>query len=414
MVREFAPEVAGTLAESPQTLAYLREALAGVVARGTARKVFAGFPLDEVPVAGKTGTGEVFGRQATSWFASFAPADAPRYAVVMMISQGGTGAGTSGRSVRAIHEALFGVHDGGADPGRSVLAGGDVAEGLPTFGPTGFRWPRGPGPGVGPARGPGAGRRGRPVRASGGHHGGRPGVRRWGGAVTVPLPTRGPTGMPVAAAGSATPRTAPQPLRRWDWPLVLAAISLCLLGAALVWSATSARLTANGQWGGSSAARHLANLVIGLGLCWVVSRLGYRALRRYTPILYVGSSITGLLLVLSPVGSTINGAHSWIRLPAGFTIQPSEFAKVAIIVAVALVLADRSPTDVPDGRTVLRALVIAAVPAGLSCCSRTWAPCWSSAPSSRACWWSPGCPPGTCSPWRAPVPLPSRWPSRSG
>ena len=183
--------------------------------------------------------------------------------------------------------------------------------------------------------------------------------------MTVPLPTRGPsTGMPVAAAGSATPRTAPQPLRRWDWPLVLAAISLCLLGTALVWSATSARLTANGQWGGSSAARHLANLVIGLGLCWVVSRMGHRALRRYTPILY-GLSITGLLLVLSPVGSTINGAHAWIRLPAGFTIQPSEFAKVAIIVAGALVLADRSPTDVPDGRTVLRALVIAAVPAGL-------------------------------------------------
>ncbi len=173
VVREFAPEVAGTLAESPQTLAYLREALAGVVARGTARKVFAGFPLDEVPVAGKTGTGEVFGRQATSWFASFAPADAPRYAVVMVISQGGTGGGTSARSVRAIHEALFGVHDGGADPGRSVLAGGDVAEGLPTFGADGV--PVAPGTGAGSGAASGAGRGAGPADGSGATTGADPG-----------------------------------------------------------------------------------------------------------------------------------------------------------------------------------------------------------------------------------------------
>lgn len=90
-----------------------------------------GSPFAQVPIAGKTGTGEVYGKQATSWFASFAPADAPRYAVVLMVSQGGTGAGTSGRSVKAIHEALFGVRDGAADPARSVLAGGDVATSLP-------------------------------------------------------------------------------------------------------------------------------------------------------------------------------------------------------------------------------------------------------------------------------------------
>jgi rod shape determining protein RodA len=66
--------------------------------------------------------------------------------------------------------------------------------------------------------------------------------------------------------------------------------------------------------------------------------------------------------VLSPVGSTINGAHAWIRLPAGFTVQPSEFAKVSIIVGVALVLADRNPGEAPALRTLLRALAIAAVP----------------------------------------------------
>lgn len=159
-------------------------------------------------------------------------------------------------------------------------------------------------------------------------------------------------------------RTSPPRLAQWDWPLVLAAVSLSLLGSVLVWSATSARLAAAGAWPGTSGLRHLVNLALGLGLCWVVSRLGHRAIRRYTPVLYL-ASLAGLVLVLSPVGSTINGAHAWIRLPAGFTIQPSEFAKVAIIVAVALVLADRDPGAAPDVRTLVRALAIAAVPAGL-------------------------------------------------
>ena len=137
VAREFAPEQVGALDVPAKDLAFLRRALRGVIDSGTARRPFAGFPLDEVPLAGKTGTGEVFGSQATSWFASFAPADDPRYAVVIMVSQGGTGAGTSGASVKGIYEALFGVRDGTADPAQSVLVGGDVATELPTMGPDG-------------------------------------------------------------------------------------------------------------------------------------------------------------------------------------------------------------------------------------------------------------------------------------
>ena len=58
-----------------------------------------------IPIAAKTGTGEVFGKQTTSWFASFDD----RYAVVVMVEQGGTGASTSGPAVRAIYEAIYGL-----------------------------------------------------------------------------------------------------------------------------------------------------------------------------------------------------------------------------------------------------------------------------------------------------------------
>jgi penicillin-binding protein 2 len=129
----FAPVVSGRLGASAADEAYLRNALRGVVERGTAHKPFAGFPLDALPVAAKTGTGEVYGKQTTAWFASFAPAQAPRYAVVMMVSQGGTGSGTVGPSVRKIYERLFGVRGGSVDAARSVLTGGDVAKGLPTI-----------------------------------------------------------------------------------------------------------------------------------------------------------------------------------------------------------------------------------------------------------------------------------------
>ena len=58
--------------------AFLHSALQGVVVDGSAKAGFAGFLLASCPVAGKTGTAEVFGRQTTSWFASYAPANRPR------------------------------------------------------------------------------------------------------------------------------------------------------------------------------------------------------------------------------------------------------------------------------------------------------------------------------------------------
>ena len=88
-------------------------------------------------------------------------------------------------------------------------------------------------------------------------------------------------------------------------------------------------------------------------------------LRAYAPIVYARRS-SGSCAVLA-VGSTINGAHSWIVLPAGFQIQPSEFAKVALVVGMAMMLAEkrdargREPRDID----VVLALAFAAIPLGL-------------------------------------------------
>ncbi|MGQ0846303.1 MAG: penicillin-binding protein 2 [Sporichthyaceae bacterium] len=109
-VREFAPRADGEVGLPDSVMEYLRKGLAGVSERGTARGVYGNWPLQEVPVASKTGTAERYGEPPSAWMAGYLPAnDKPRYAVVMTVSQGGTGAATTGESVRAIQAALVGV-----------------------------------------------------------------------------------------------------------------------------------------------------------------------------------------------------------------------------------------------------------------------------------------------------------------
>jgi penicillin-binding protein 2 len=88
-------------------LDYVRAALAGVTTGGTATGAFAGFPLAEIPVAGKTGTAEVEPYQDYSWFAAMVPAGAPEYVVVALVERGGHGSTTAAPIVRRILEGLY-------------------------------------------------------------------------------------------------------------------------------------------------------------------------------------------------------------------------------------------------------------------------------------------------------------------
>jgi penicillin-binding protein 2 len=74
---------------------------------------------------------------STSWYTSYAPADNPRYAVVMMVTEGGTGGKTSGPSVRKIYEALFGVTGNRVNPADSILISGEPLTQLPAVNPDG-------------------------------------------------------------------------------------------------------------------------------------------------------------------------------------------------------------------------------------------------------------------------------------
>jgi penicillin-binding protein 2 len=94
---------------SPSTIAYVRNALAGVPTQGTASSAFVGFPFSEVSVAGKTGTAQVFGQQDYSWFAAMTQGSGKRYVIVCLVEQGGHGSTTAAPIVRRIIEQLYGI-----------------------------------------------------------------------------------------------------------------------------------------------------------------------------------------------------------------------------------------------------------------------------------------------------------------
>ncbi len=138
VVERNTPVVKSTLDVPKSTINFLKKTLPGVTSDGSGKTPFLGFPLDQIPVASKTGSAQVTGdKVSTSWFASYAPANKPRYAVVMMITQGGTGSKTSGPSVRKIYEALFGVNGTKVNPSNSVLVDGTPSKKLPVIRPDG-------------------------------------------------------------------------------------------------------------------------------------------------------------------------------------------------------------------------------------------------------------------------------------
>lgn len=149
----------------------------------------------------------------------------------------------------------------------------------------------------------------------------------------------------------------------FDKLLNFAVIGLLLIGTILVYAGTREWFRSYGLDPEYYFKRHTLNIIIGGLLAYGTTLIDYRLLRAYTPIFWL-AAVIGLIIVLIPgLGSEINGARAWISLPGGFQLQPAELAKIAIIVGMAMILADREQSDKdPTDLDVLKALAIAAVP----------------------------------------------------
>ncbi|MEO5851881.1 MAG: penicillin-binding protein 2 [Nocardioides sp.] len=129
VVRSIPPKKVGTVEVPKRILDYIDTALQGVARQGTMAWKLVGFPLDDIAIRAKTGSAEVYGKQTTGWVASYTK----DYVVVMMISQAGTGSGSTGDGVRKIWEALYGVAGEQVDPARAAIPGVVAPARLPNF-----------------------------------------------------------------------------------------------------------------------------------------------------------------------------------------------------------------------------------------------------------------------------------------
>ena len=180
--------------------------------------------------------------------------------------------------------------------------------------------------------------------------------------------------MTTASPSSPLPRQAltnvnQDPGAAWrhvDWILVAAVSAIAGLGALMIFSATRGRLGAD-TIDPYFLERQGLYIVIGLGLMAFTAAVDYRRLRELAPLIY---AITLFLLfaVLTPLGSNRRGAQAWFTLPSGFQLQPSEFAKLGVIIMLASYcgLASSSGDLLEMGpQRLAKALGLAAVPLGL-------------------------------------------------
>ena len=145
-------------------------------------------------------------------------------------------------------------------------------------------------------------------------------------------------------------------LRQMDWVLIVVVSVLSAIGVLLVWSATQPSLLAAGANPHAYLVKQALWAAIGLILMFAVSFIDSRRLRSWTPFVY-GATVLGLLAVFAT--HAVNGAHAWINLPGGFQVEPSEFAKVALILALATVFSQSRWRGTPGPRSVLLALACA-------------------------------------------------------
>ena len=237
---------------------------------------------------------QIEGKNATSVFASFAPCQNPQFVVIVMLPNSGYGADAAAPAVRAIWDGIYGL-----EGHKAALPGGKL--------PADPRHREGDGE-----------------------------------AMSVGLPSRGWAG---PRAGTFAPRHQSRlgrafakggVARSWDWLLFAVTCALAVLGTVLVWAATEPALRQAGLDPHTYLKKAILWAVLGFVLMMATACMDYRRIRRWTPYIY-GLSLLLLLAVLA-VGQSVNGAKAWISLPGGFQVEPSEFAKLGLILSAAWLL----------------------------------------------------------------------------
>lgn len=148
------------------------------------------------------------------------------------------------------------------------------------------------------------------------------------------------------------------PSRHLDVVLVLAALGLTGIGLVAIFSAKLHALTLQGLPTTQFVSRQLVAFGIGLVGMVIVAMIDYRKLASYAVALYV-VAVALLVAVLTPLGTQVGGSQRWLVI-GFFQLQPSEVAKVAVLIALAALLQEAKGN--PGVGELALGLVMAVVP----------------------------------------------------
>ncbi|MFN8016104.1 MAG: rod shape-determining protein RodA [Acidimicrobiia bacterium] len=159
----------------------------------------------------------------------------------------------------------------------------------------------------------------------------------------------------------AKKRLSAKPWRQVDLVLFGSVMALSMLGCLMIYSASRSRLKSFGLSQTYYLERQVGFIIVGFIAMIVVMSVDYRKLRDISPLLYIGV-ISLLVLVLSPLGSTVNGTQGWFVLPGGFQLQPSEFSKFFLIIVLASYISQNEQFHL---KALTRTLIVAVIPMAL-------------------------------------------------
>ena len=143
----------------------------------------------------------------------------------------------------------------------------------------------------------------------------------------------------------------------FDIYLVVTTLVLIGFGLVTIWSADGAQpLTL-----GNPAVRQFIYAVIGLAMMMGVTALDYRYIKTFSWVFYLGTLV--LLAGVLVVGTTSGGATRWFQF-GPITVQPSEIAKLTVIISLASFVADRGD-DMRRLHNFILSGILVGIPAGL-------------------------------------------------
>lgn len=154
-------------------------------------------------------------------------------------------------------------------------------------------------------------------------------------------------------------RSWTQMLLHFDFSLFLVTVSIAFLGVIMVYSATREQLKLAGLNQYSYLEHQALYVIFGVIVMFVLVMIDYHQLGNLGFIAY-GGVVLALLGVLTPIGKRALGSQRWYQL-GPLQLQPSEFAALAIILAIAVYLQAHQEEEL-DGKMLLKILALAGVP----------------------------------------------------